>query len=257
MRLEIIHRNPCEAIRVSVEPSEPVGRALEPPEMVALLKACDALTEASNLHSMGMLFRLMLDTGLRKGEALALTWADLDFGAKPPRLSVSKAWSNLKGVRSGITTKPKSKRSRRVVPIPPNTAQRLRDLRGATRETYGEDIAAQFLFGSPVRNAPFEPNAPNHALTRICEREGLAYIRPHDLRHTYGSILLANGVKLEVVPRWMGHANPTITLNVYRHLLEGELFENVFEVSSTVTPLELPSEFESALPLPRQQSRAS
>lgn len=128
--------------------------------MAALLKACDALMEASSLHSMGMLFRLMLDTGLRKGEALALTWADLDLAATPPQLSVSKAWSNLKGVKGGIMTKPKSKCSRRVVPIPPSTAQRLRALRAATRETYGEDIAAHFLFGPPSATPPSSPTPP-------------------------------------------------------------------------------------------------
>jgi len=84
-----------------------------------------------------------------------------------------------------------------------------------------------------VNNAPFEPNAPNHALSRICKRVGLKHIRPHDLRRTFGSTLRANGVKLEVVSKRMGHANPTITLNVYRHLLESEKFENVFEVTST------------------------
>ncbi|GEM85954.1 tyrosine-type recombinase/integrase [Meiothermus granaticius] len=236
VRLELIHRNPCEAVKVSVEPSEPVGRVLDTTEMVALLKACDALLDKKDVHPMGMLFRLMLDTGLRKGEALALTWADLDLEAHPPRLSVGKSWSNLKGVRGGIMTKPKSRTSKRVVPIPPGTAARLRALREHVRASFGQDVQGLYLFGSPLHNTPFEPNAPNHALTRICEREGLRHIRPHDLRHTYGSVLLANGVKLEVVSKRMGHANPTVTLNVYRHLLEGELFENVFEVSATAAP---------------------
>ncbi|MDX2006478.1 MAG: site-specific integrase, partial [Meiothermus sp.] len=250
VRLELIHRNPCEAVKVSLEPSEPVGRVLGAAEMVALLKACDALPDREDANPMGMLFRLMLDTGLRKGEALALTWGDLDLEANPPRLSVSKSWSNLKGVKGGIMTRPKSKTSRRVVPIPPGTAARLCALRDRARDGLGQEVRKAYLFGSGLHDTPFEPNAPNHALTRICEREGLRHIRPHDLRHTYGSVLLANGVKLEVVSKRMGHANPTVTLNVYRHLLEGELIENVFEVSAvaaadssstpSATPRELP-----------------
>lgn len=201
---------------------------MEPDELAVFLKACDAH------ETMGMLFRLMLDTGLRKGEALALTWADLDLEASPPRLSVTRAWTNSSKDR-GFFTKPKSKNSKRVVPIPPETASRLRVMRQSTTETYGQGIQGLHLFGSPINNTPFDPYAPNHALQRICDREGLKHIRPHDLRHTYGSILLANGVKLEVVSKRMGHANPTITLNVYRHLLESEVYENVFEVTSTAT----------------------
>ena len=226
LRLQIIYVNPCEAIKVKTPPSEPVGRVLEPGEMATLLKACDA-------HPMGILFRLLLDTGLRKGEALALTWADIDLGAVPPRLSVTKAWASSGRVSGGHLTKPKNPQSRRVVPIPPDTAERLRVLRSATVNTYGQGIQGLHLFGSPVNNTPFEPNAPNHALSRMCKRAGLKHTRPHDLRHTFGSTLLANGVKLEVVSKRMGHANPSITLNVYRHLLESEKFENVFEVTST------------------------
>lgn len=53
-------------------------------------------------------------------------------------------------------------------------------------------------------------------------RLGLPPIRVHDLRHTYGSLLLANGAPLELVAERMGHANPSITLGIYRHLLAHE-----------------------------------
>ena len=230
VRLEVIHRNPCESVTVKAPAYEPVGRVLEADELAALLQACDA-------HPMGLLFRLMLDTGLRKGEALALTWADIDLEAHPPRLSVTKAWTSGGNESRGFMTTPKSRNSKRVVPIPPETASRLQALKQATVETYGKGIRGLHLFGSPISNTPMDTHAPNHALARICKRTGLNPVRPHDLRHTYGSILLANRVKLEVVSRWMGHADPTITLNVYRHLLKDELFENVFDVTGTVAHL--------------------
>lgn len=227
VRLEIIHRNPCEGITVKARASEPAGRVLEPHELAALLEACDA-------HPMGLLFRLMLDTGLRKGEALALTWGDLDLEASPPRLSVTKAWTSSGNSSRGFMTTPKTRNARRVVPIPPETASRLRALRQGVIENFGTAIQGVYLFGSPLSGTPMDTHAPNHALARICQRAGLAPIRPHDLRHTYGSILLANRVKLEVVSRWMGHSDPTITLAVYRHLLEGELFEDVVDVTGSI-----------------------
>jgi integrase len=215
LRLELVYRNP----------SEPKGRTLEPGEIKALLETCEA-------HPMGLFFRLVLDTGLRKGETLALTWDDIDIDleASPARLSVSKSWSS-DGKKGGHMTKPKSRRSRRTVPIPPATAQVLRALRAATVQTFGESIGALHLFGSAVSGKPFDAQAPNHALTRICKAQGLKHARVHDLRHTYGSVMLAKGVPLEVVSERMGHANPTITLNVYRHLLERERTDYVMGIT--------------------------
>jgi len=56
----------------------------------------------------------------------------------------------------------------------------------------------------------------------MVKRLGLPPIRVHDLRHTYGSLLLARGAPLELVSERLGHANPSITLNIYRHLLGHE-----------------------------------
>ena len=59
-------------------------------------------------------------------------------------------------------------------------------------------------------------------MKRIVERLGIPPVRVHDLRHSYGSHMLASGAPLELVSERMGHANPNITLGVYRHLLEQE-----------------------------------
>ncbi|WP_299429352.1 site-specific integrase [uncultured Meiothermus sp.] len=100
------------------------------------------------------------------------------------------------------------------------TAEALRTLKAATVETFGQEIEAVYLFGDPVSGKPCCPHSPNWALTWMCQRVGLSKVRVHDLRHTYGSVMLASRVPLEVVSARLRHVNPTITLNIYRHLLE-------------------------------------
>jgi integrase len=85
-RLELIYRNPAEFIEVEAPASEPKGRTLELWEIQKLLEACET-------HPMGLLFRLLLGCGLRKGEALALTWGDVDLKAGELRVSKNgMAW---------------------------------------------------------------------------------------------------------------------------------------------------------------------
>lgn len=240
LRLELVYRNPCDGIKVKAPPSEPRGKSLEPEQIERLLEGCEA-------HPMGLFFRLVPDTGLRKGEALALTWADIDLEASPAKLSVSKSWSN-DGKKAGVMTTPKSRRSKRLVPIPESTAAVLRALRTATVQTYGQDIKGLHLFGSPVSNKPFDTQSPNHALKRICDKIGLPHFRVHDLRHTYGSVMLAHGVPLEVVSERMGHANPTITLNVYRHVLEHERLEHVLDIRTAAKLSDMPKTQPTSLP---------
>jgi len=77
--------------------------------------------------------------------------------------------------------------------------------------------------------------APAHALRRIVKALGIPPLRVHDLRHSYGSHLLANGVPVEIVAERLGHANATITLSVYRHVPEHERKGWVVDLEALLT----------------------
>lgn len=237
-RLELIHRNPAEFIEVEAPPTEPKGRTLEPWEIEKLLEACES-------HPMGLLFRLLLSCGLRKGEALALTWADIDLRAG--ELRISKKWD---GMSIGA---PKTKRSRRVVPIPNGLLARFKaKYQELLKDFPPEALKASYIFGDMRKDKPFEINSPNHALKRMVKRINeaqkeaedkigvklprLSPMRVHDLRHTYGSIMLSKKVPLELVSERLGHSNITVTLNIYRHLLEEERQGHVFDLEELLSP---------------------
>lgn len=238
MRLELIYKNPAEFVELEAPPSESKAQSLQPEEVQTLLGAVKD-------SPMGLLFRLLLGCGLRKGEALALTWGDVDL--KRAELSISKNWT---GQGNGHMSRPKTRSSRRVVPIPTGLLARLEaEYRGLLKDWKPAELAGLYLFGT---DKPFNTQSPNHALKRIVEginkarREAakeagtdpvpFPQVRVHDLRHTYGSIALSRGIPLEVVSERMGHANPTITLNVYRHVLEHERRAHVFDLEELIQP---------------------
>ena len=229
LRMELVHRNPVAPVKVKVPSRGRAGRTLEPEEIRRLMAALDA-----HPTPLALALRLMLACGLRRGEALALTWGDIDLEAG--HLTVRRHWTTVAG--KGAMTTPKTPNSVRRVPVPPETLERLRAYRDALLQAglREEDLPGLFLFPSrksPSR--PVEPNAPNHLLRRLCRQHGLPEIRVHDLRHTYGSFLLAQGAPVELVSERMGHANPTITLGIYRHLLEEERKGWVVEPGSSAT----------------------
>lgn len=121
-------------------------------------------------------------------------------------------------------TEPKTPTARRTLPIPQATLERLR-ARYAQHLEEGvrpQELRESFIFTGKDPSRPLNPHSLNHALRKITARLGIPPLRVHDLRHSYGSLLLANGAPLELVSERMGHANPSITLNVYRHLLGHE-----------------------------------
>ena len=225
LALEVVYKDPTAAIKIATPSGQddPPGRALEPEEIRALLLAM----ATGKSQEMPLLIRLLLATGLRRGEALALTWADVDFSGV---LNVRRSFG-----RAGFTT-PKTKNSRRTVPIPKDAlgllAERYQELMTAGHSPL--ELKACFVFG---HTKPLDYNAPNHYLTRLCQRAGVRHIRIHDLRHTWASLALARKVPLEVVSERLGHANATITLNRYRHVLEEERQGFVLELDELLSGL--------------------
>lgn len=231
LALEIVHRDPTASIRLQAPTRRTAGRTLEPHEVAALLKALDAWPT----WEVGTALRLCLAVGLRPGEALGLKWGDVDFEAGT--LAVRRAWTNLKG--RGVLTAPKTPSSLRTIPVPPKTLERLRARWGALVEAGVDPLDLREAWVFPSAKDPSQPLNPHslaHALRKIVARLGLPPIRPHDLRHTYASLLLAEGAPPEVVAGRLGHARPSITLDIYRHLLAREKEAWTFDPEDLVAP---------------------
>ncbi len=212
VRMELIHRNPVAPVKVKGPPRKSPGRTLEPDEARRLLAALDAhpplLPSPSGSCSPA-------GSG---GEALGLKWEDVDL--EEGILYVRRSWAKVGG--KGVISEPKTSSGYRAVPIPPTTLERLRAYREGVQGLSEEEVRASWLFPGRNPSQPVHPDAPDHLLRRLLVRLGLPQARVHDLRHTYGSLLLAQGAPVELVAERMGHANPNITLGIYRHLLEEE-----------------------------------
>jgi integrase len=226
LRLELVARNPAEAIQVRLPKGEKAARALEPEEVARLLEAA----EASRSRDMAMLPRLMLETGLRRGEGLALQWGDVDLERGEVR--VWRAWAKVGS--KGAFTPLKTPTAKRVVPLPLGLLRRLKARKEELLERLNpEEVDGLHLVGGVK---PVDPDAFNHYLRRLAEKAGLGRVRVHDLRHTWATLALSRGIPLEVVSERLGHASPTITLNVYRHLLEEERRGYVLDLEDLLFP---------------------
>jgi integrase len=226
LRLELVARNPAEAIQVRLPKGEKAARALEPEEVARLLEAA----EASRSRDMALLLRLMLETGLRRGEALALQWGDVDLERGEVR--VWRAWAKVGS--KGAFTPLKTPTAKRVVPLPLGLLRRLKARKEELLERLNpEEVDGLHLVGGVK---PVDPDAFNHYLRRLAERAGLGRVRVHDLRHTWATLALSRGIPLEVVSERLGHASSTITLNVYRHLLEEERRGYVLDLEDLLFP---------------------
>lgn len=167
-------------------------------------------------------FLTALRSGLRKGELIALKWGDVFFGAdnndSNRYLIVQRNWSQ------GQFTTPKSKRSRRVDLSQqlPRTLREVRDKRmmdGNHKDP--TEIADQLVFPSQA-GTPIKPdNIAVRYMYPVLRKMGMRKYRFHDLRHTFGSLLIQDGASLAYVRGQLGHASIQITVDVYGHLVAG------------------------------------
>lgn len=152
---------------------------------------------------------LLFGTGLRFSEATALQVQDITLDAAP-MLRVMRAWKREKGgLRIGP---PKSRASRRTVPLPPEVVEELVPLL--------DRPGSAWLFTTTTGRTVLHSNYYNRVWAPACKRAGLEpRPRIHDGRHTHASWLIAQGVRLEVVQDRLGHEEYATTRRVYGHLL--------------------------------------
>ena len=206
MHWGLIAANPTEL----VAPPRPQKR-----EMTALTAAqLQRLLETTRNERWFPLWVLLSTTGLRIGEALALTWDCVDLAAR--RLLVLRTLLRQKG-KGLVFAEPKTPRSRRLVHLSTLACDALREHRCQQQSNRYRYIDLVFA----NRNGdPQDSGSVTSALNRALKCAGLPHIRVHDLRHTVASVLLAKGVNPKVVQDLLGHSTVLTTLNTYSHLTE-------------------------------------
>jgi integrase len=187
-------------------------RVLGRGEIERLLAACPARDR--------LIVATALYTGLRISELLGLIWDDVDFasGMVHVRAQLSRAHRGERAQRVA----PKTAASVRDIPLVPQLAGLLVTHKLATPFCAGTDWVFATSHGTPYGHR----NVARRCLTRAAERAGLnddgsSPLRFHDLRHAFASHLIVDlGLDVAQVSRIVGHASPTITLNVYTHLFD-------------------------------------
>lgn len=212
--LSIILAQAARKGQIPVNPMSQLERGERPkhdderPKRILTLDEMQALIAATEPLQMRCLFELMLATGLRIGEALGLTVADL--GTDTPIIRVECQLD-----RNGTRTPLKTDESRRAIDIPPKLMRRLRALllqRGALADPDA------FVFAS--RNGTgLERKVVRAAFTRAITASAIAAPAPtlHDLRHSHASMLIALDYSVVDVQHRLGHRKPDTTLRVYTH----------------------------------------
>lgn len=158
------------------------------------------------------LYFTLFNTGMRLGEALALTWADFSDG----KLSISKSCTKKTTKGPYEIKMPKSLSSIRTVYIDETLNQFLLDYKETVKneEGFSED---SFMFGT---RRPFPETCVQQRKNSAVRKSGVKNIRIHDFRHSHATFLINNGMNIVAVSKRLGHSDINITLKTYTHLLD-------------------------------------
>lgn len=180
------------------------------------------------------LWIMLSTTGMRRGESLGLRWEDVDLDAGKVR--IHRQLTVVDG-RPTFAEHPKSKKSRRTLALDVQTIQALRDHR---KRQMSERMAAGPAWQETGLVFTFEdgrlihPQNPTKWLGKYAAALGLPHGGPHLLRHTYATLALRAGVPLRVVSERLGHANVSITLSTYTHVLADDDAEAAEQAAAAI-----------------------
>ncbi len=222
---EYISKNPADIAKVPTLKSTNTARAeieiLTKDEQKALVSVCDYTA-----YGMGVI--TALNTGVRMGELLGLTWSDIDFDKMT--ISISKQVNRLHDysptaktkTRLGIQDDTKTKSSTRIISMSDYLAEKLQQYREAQNKHIAQwgnaynDLGMVF-----AREDGFyiDPSTYRDKYLKILRSAGLKNYTFHALRHTFATRALEAGVPIKVVSKILGHAGVQITMDTYMHVL--------------------------------------
>ena len=155
---------------------------------------------------------LVADTGIRRGEACALEWSDIDWAKGTISIRRNAQYTPTAGV---YVTSPKNGKSR-TVDVGPDVLKLLQQLR---IEQAGKAIS-RYVFTQDNSPDIMHPQSPTRYFKKFGQRYGIEDFHPHKLRHTSASLAITNGADVVSVSERLGHSDTAVTLRMYAHANE-------------------------------------
>ena len=210
-----LHQVISSALKLAVQqkliPSNPAEGCslprLEHREMQTLTAdQLDAFFREAKASGVFELYYLELATGLRRGELLGPKWGDIDL-----KRGDLRALRQISRINGEVVEAPlKTKNAYRTLPLAEDTVSVLLE----QKKKVG---SSPWVFPSP-NGGPISPDSVLHMLHRVLKRAGLPRVRFHDLRHTFATLALQNGVDIKTVSGMLGHFSAGFTLDTYAHV---------------------------------------
>jgi len=176
-----------------------------------------ALLQKEPVQNRTMIMLLIL-LGMRRGELLGLEWKDIDFANQTLRIVRTSQFVD----KAIITKEPKTQSSIRTLSFDNVVLGLLQDFRAwqdGQRERFPDWKESDRLFTSP-RGGPMHPDSITQWFSKFIKRSGLPKVSLHSLRHSNATLMIAGDVDIATVSKRLGHANTSVTLNIYTHALK-------------------------------------
>ncbi|MFW3504820.1 tyrosine-type recombinase/integrase [Aerococcus viridans] len=218
-KLKYIKENPCDFVILPRKPlikHEKETLDFYTKQQLQTFMTC---LSSMNTRKWDAFFRILAFTGLRRGEALALTWDDID--TKQGLLTVNKAVK--RGENGQYVGSTKNESSVRTITIDDNTIKILKAWKAEQAKTlisFGFNAIQphQYIFSKWKDNTPLNTMAPRNALVKICKRFDLPMINIHGFRSSHCTLLLEAGVPIKDVMERLGHSDVQTTLSFYSYV---------------------------------------
>lgn len=198
-----------------------------PTDAATFLRHCDATDDP-----LTNLFEILIRTGLRKGEALALHWRDVHLGDAV--LFVRYTLSNVRN-STPVMTSPKTKSSHAGVGL----SDRVVAAFERQRRAQAAHNATTDLVFSQADGAPLRPEVVLRRFHSLCTAAGVPRIRVHDLRHLAATLMISSQVPLAMASKTLRHSKISTTVDIYGHLVPYAAQQAVDAIAAAITAAEL------------------
>ena len=237
----VLHSAFQQAVKIGMVGRNPVSFTDPPKQIVKEMTILDQSQVSQFLsgvtgNCLEGLYRLALISGARQMELLALKWSDIDWTNQTIKIERQLCRPSMGHLEF---SSPKTRYGKRTIPLGEQTLQILRSHYShqlKERRNAGEKWTEHDLIFTNRNGGPLDHRNLVRDFKNLLVVSGLPEIRFHDLRHTAASIMLNNGIPAIVVSRRLGHAKPSITTDIYGHLIPGVQSEIGDKVDSLMYP---------------------